>query len=1058
MRRSLLLKMLPLFLALITSVAWAQERTVTGKVTSAEDGSGLPGVNVLVKGTTNGTVTDVDGKYSISVVGNDVTLIYSFIGFATQEVLILDKTAINVQLASDVTQLSEVVVTAMGIESEKRALGTSVATLKSDAFADTRQTNIVNSLAGKMAGVRIASSGGNVGASSSIFIRGFTSFTQSNQPLFVVDGIPIDNSGGGNALQTGVANSNRAIDLNPDDIENMTVLKGPAAAVLYGSRAVSGAIIITTKKGGAATAKNTVSFTSNYNITEVNRLPDFQNSYAQGSNGIFNSGSLDSWGPKITGQTVTNYLGNQETLKAYPNNLKDLFRQGSNIQNSLDFKGGNEKANYIFSYSNLVESGVLKNNELARNTFRVTVNSQLTKKLTMGASISYFNTKSQRTPNGNQQSNPLFRGYIIPRSYNLGNYPYQLPNGKQSYFDTSTDNPLWTIDNNTYKDQVDRLLANMNIGYDLNDWLNLSYKIGTDIYTLNLKAVDGVGAVGNAYTAAAGTGGVQIETITNQNINSYLNVTAKKQLGEFNINILLGNEISYTKIQDQGVTATGASVNGFDAVSSYSTYAPFDGTGNAQFVNTNRNLVGVYAQVTAGYKNYAYLTATGRNDWSSTFSAKNNSYFYPSITGSFIFTDAFPTIKNNIISYGKVRANIAQVGRVAPVYATDTYFNSANPGNGFGPNILFPFRGQQGFSLSNASGNPDIKPEFTITKEVGAEFKLWKDKISLDLGYFNTNTKDIILAAPVSGASGFTTQTRNAGELETSGVEISIGIRPIKTADFSWDINANWTTIKNTVVKIDPLVNSIFLGGFTTPQTQLRAGEPYGVIVGNPFNRDAKGNLLITSVGAGAGQVTANTSVVQRIGNPNPDWTAGITNTFNYKGIGLSFLIDIRKGGDIISRNIRDIRFRGVGAETGDRDKTYIIEGVLRDPVNNADGTARALVDAGGNPIKNTIALNAQQYWTSIYNTQGEAIVFDASWIRLREISISYSIPKKLLTKTPFGSASIVFTGRNLWLYAPNYPHLDPEVNSQGVSNSQGFEYNNLPQTRSYGALLRLTF
>jgi TonB-linked SusC/RagA family outer membrane protein len=1057
MRKNLLFKMLPIFFMLLTSMAWAQERTVSGKVTSIDDGTGLPGVNVLIKGTTNGTVTDSDGKYSISAPPNSV-FSFSFIGYITEDINIGERTVIDLQLVPDITQLSEVVVTALGMESEKRALGTSVATLKSEAIADARQTNVVNSLAAKMAGVRISSSGGSVGASSSIFIRGFTSFTQSNQPLFVVDGIPIDNSGGGNALQTGVSNSNRAIDLNPDDIETMTVLKGPAAAVLYGSRAVSGAIMITTKKGGSAKPKNTVSFTSNYNVTEVNRLPDFQNTYAQGSNGVFNSGSLDSWGPKITGQTVTNYLGNQETLAAYPNNLRDLFKQGNNVQNSLDFKGGTEKSNYIFSYSNLVESGVLKNNELARNTFRVNVNTQLNKKLTMGASVSYFNTKSQRTPNGNQQSNPLFRGYIMPRSYNLANYPYQLANGRQSYFDTSTDNPLWTIDNNTYNDQLDRVLASMNIGYDFTDWLNLSYKIGTDLYNLNIKAVDGIGTVGNAYTSAAGTGGTQIENIFNQQINSYLNLTAKKDFGDFSTNFLLGNEISYTKIRDQGVTATGASVNGFGAVQSYSTYTPFDGSGNSQFINTNRNLIGIYLQATAGYKNFAFVTVTGRNDWSSTFSQKNNSFFYPSITGSFIVTDAFPAIKNNILSYFKLRGNIAQVGRTAPVYSTDTYFNSANPANGFGPNILFPFRGQQGFSLSNTSGNPDIKPEFTTTQEIGTELKLWKDRISLDVGYFSTRTTDIILNAPVSGASGFTTQVRNAGELQTNGTEITLGVTPFKKGNFSWDVSANWTMIRNNVIKIDPLVTSIFLGGFTTPQTQLRAGEPYGVIVGNPFNRDANGNLLITSVGTGAGQVTANTAVVQKIGNPNPDWTAGITNTFNYKGIGLSFLFDIRQGGDIISRNIRDVRFRGTAAETGDRDKTYVIEGVLRDPVNNPDGTAKALVGGDGNPIKNTIELNAQAYWTSLYNQQGEAIVFDASWVRLREASISYTLPKSLLNKTPFGLAQIVFTGRNLLLYAPNYPHFDPEVNSQGVSNSQGFEYNNLPQTRSYGVLLRLTF
>jgi len=1045
--------------AFAASTVWAQERVVSGRVTSADDGTSLPGVNIVVKGTTNGTVTGADGSYKVNVPSSGGTLIFSFIGLQTQEVLIGERSTMDVRLSIDSKQLSEVVVTAFGIESEKRSLGTSITTLKGDAIADSRQTNVVNSLAGKMAGVRISSSGGNVGASSSIFIRGMTSFTQSNQPLFVVDGIPIDNSGGGNALQTGVSNSNRAIDLNPDDIESMTVLKGPAAAVLYGSRAISGAIMITTKKGGQAKSKNSVSFTSNYNQTEVNRLPDYQNTYAQGRDGVYNPTSLDSWGPKITGQTVTNYLGQPETLQAYPDNIKDLFRKGNSAQNSLSFKGGNEKSNFIFSYSNLHENGVMKNNELLRNTFRLAANTQLTDKLHIGASVSYFSTISRRTPIGNQQSNPLFRGFIIPRSYNVANYPYQNADGTQTYYDTSTDNPLWTIENNTYKDNLNRMLAQFDIGYDFTEWLGLNYRLGTDFYNLNIKAVDGVGAIGNAYTGASTTGGTQDENINSMQTSSYLNLTAKKTFGDFGTSLLLGNEINKTTLTDQGVAANGASVNGFGQVGSYSNYVPFNGDGNAQFATLNRTLLGLYAQATLSYKSFAYINLSGRNDWSSTFSPNNNSYFYPSVSGSFIFTDAFPSLQNNkILSFGKLRANIAQVGRTAPVFSTDTYFGKSNPGNGFGPNLLYPFRGKQGYTLSNASGNPDIKPEFTTTQEVGMELRFWQDRISVDAGYFTTRTTDIILNAPVSAATGFTTQVRNAGELETNGVEITLGISAVKTTNFFWDISANWTRIRNNVIKIDPLVNSIFLGGFTTPQTQLQAGKPYGVIVGNPFNRDANGNLLINSVGAGAGQVTTNTTAVNVIGNPNPDWTAGITNTFNYKGIALSFLIDIRSGGDIISRNIRDLRFRGVASETGDRDKTYVIKGVLRDPVNAADGTARALLGGDGSPIQNTIALNAQSYWTSLYNVQGEAIVFDASWVRLREASISYSLPKSILDKTPFGMAQIVFTGRNLFLYAPNYPHLDPEVNSQGVSNSQGFEYNNLPQTRSYGVLLRLNF
>lgn len=1028
----------------------AQERTVAGRVTSTEDGSALPGVNVILKGTTIGTATDADGRFSIAVPSAGGSFVFSFIGLESKEIEIGDRSVIEVSLALDITQLSEVVVTAMGIETNKRSLGTSVSQVSSEKIADTRQTNVVNSLTAKVAGVRVQSTSGMVGASSSIFIRGMTSFTQSNQPLFVVDGIPIDNGGGANALQTGVSGSNRAIDLNPDDIESMSILKGPAAAILYGSRAVAGAIIITTKKGKAG-QKSSVSFTSNYNIVEVNRLPKYQNQYAQGNNGLYDPFALDSWGPKIAGQTVTNYLGEEETLTAYPNNVKDIFKTGSNFQNSINFSGGNEKSNFMASYSNLKESGVIKNNELTRNTFKINAKTQLTKKLNVEASATYFNTRSTRTPIGNQQANPLFRGYFLPRSFNLKNYPYELPNGTQSYFDNTADNPLWTIANNTYEDRVDRIMGYLNVGYDFTDWLSLNYKIGTDAYLENIKAIDAVGGKGNGFTSPAQTGGTRDANQFTQQTSSYLNLTANKEFGDFTTSILLGNEINQTYMRNQYVNAVGASVDGFGQVTSYTTYAPFNDL-------DMRRLIGIYGQATVGYKNVAFITVNGRNDWSSTFAPDKNSFFYPGVNASFVFSDAFPVLKqNNFFNFGKIRASAAKAGREATLYATDTYFAKSNPSNGFGPQIIFPFRTQQGYSLSNTSGNPDLGPEFTTSSEVGVELGFFQNRITADFAYFNTHSTDILVDAPTSPASGFTTQTRNAGELKTHGYELTLGATPVRTSSFSWEINANWSKIVNDVITIDPLVTSIFLGGFTTPQTQLKAGERYGVIVGNGFNKDANGNLLINSTGAGAGQPTANTAVIEVIGDPNPDWTGGITNTLTYKGIALSFLVDVRKGGDIISRNIRDLRFRGVVEETGDRDQTYIVEGVLRDPVDNADGTPRALLDGEGEPIRNTIGLTAQQYFTSIYNTQGESMVFDASWVRLRELSIAYSFPKSVLNKTPFGSAQLVFTGRNLLLHAPNYPHLDPEVNTQGVSNSQGIEFNTLPQTRTYGVLLRVT-
>ena len=1036
-----------------TGFMLAQNLTITGKVISGDDNSSMPGVNVTVKGTTIGTITGADGSYSIDVSPGAI-LVFSFVGYTPQEVPTENRSVIDITLQPDVRQLGEIVVTALGLQSEKRSLGISVGQVKAEQIEAVRQTNVVNALTAKVAGVRIQASNGMVGSSSSIFVRGFTSFTQSNQPLFVVDGIPIDNNGGTNALQTGVSNSNRAIDINPDDIESMSILKGPAAGALYGSRAINGVVLITTKKGTKNT-KNTVNFVSNFNIVEVNRLPDYQNTYAQGDNGFYDPSSLNSWGPKITGQTVTNYLGQTEQLTAYPNNLKNLFRQGNNIQNSVSFSGGGEKSSFIVSYSNLQETGILENNKLTRNTFKVAATHEFSKKFTSGASVTYFNTRSQRTQIGNQQSNPLFRGYFLPRSYNLQGYPYQNPNGTQSYYDASTDNPYWTINNNFYNDRVDRILANANLQYNFTDWLNVNYKIGTDAYIQNFKAIDAVGTKGNGSTSSLSKGGALDENYYVQQTTSYLNLQANKKFGNFGFNLLAGNEINFNYTRDQGVTGSEASVPGFGQITSYATYVPFS------TINQSR-LVGFYGQVEANYKEFAFITLTGRNDWSSTFAPGKRSYFYPTATFSFVFTDAIPALKNsNFLTYGKIRGNIAKAGRQALsfLYSTDTYFGKSNPANGFGPNLIYPFRNQQAYTLSNIAGNPELKPEFTNTREIGTELKFWQNRITLDAGYFYTKSTDIIVSVPVSAGSGFSNAIRNAGELETKGWEVSLGIIPVKTqSGFTWSIDANWTRLRTTVLKIDPLVNSIFLGGFTVPQTQLKAGEPYGVIVGNPFNRDANGSLLITAAGTGAGQVTTNTNDVKTIGNPNPNWTAGLTNTFSYKGLVLSFLLDIRKGGDVISRNIRDVRFRGVAAETGDRERTYVIPGVLRDPNNDANGLPQALVGTDGKAIPNNIAISAQQYWTSVYNTQGEAIVFDASWLRLRELSLTYSLPKSFLNKSPFGGASFSITGRNLLLYTPNYPHFDPEVNSQGVNNSQGFEYNSLPQTRTYGMLLRLSF
>ncbi|MBL7853395.1 MAG: SusC/RagA family TonB-linked outer membrane protein [Cyclobacteriaceae bacterium] len=1052
-------------IALVLSVgysadAWSQDRIVTGKVTASEDGSTLPGVNVLLKGTTTGTTTSADGTYSLSVPSSGGVLVFSFIGFQTIEESIGSRTVVDVVMSSDVTQLTEVVVTALGVERERKTLGFSVKDIDNEELTVARTTNVVNALSGKIAGVRVAGSNGMTGSSSAIFIRGFTTFTGSNQPLFVIDGIPIDNGGGGNALQTGVSNSNRAIDLNQDDIETMTVLKGPAAAVLYGSRAAAGAIVITTKKGKAqAGGKRTVvEYTGSYAISEPNRFPDYQNQYGRGtslsSTGVpqapvyVPNADQSNWGPEIGGQLVPSEysaadqalfgLPAQVPLTAYPNNVEDMFRKGSNTQHNLAFSGGNEKSNFFVSYNNLRDKGFLEGNFLERNSFRFNGNTQLTEKFTAGVTANYINNASERSQIGNQLSNPLFRGWFLPRDYDLKNSPYQRPDGSQVFFNNNTDHPYWTLRNNLYNDEINRFIGTLSLGYDFNDLVSLNYRIGTDFFTQRIDTYDAIGARGQANHAVQGVGAVGERNIFNQETSSYLTLNLKKQINDFTITALVGNELNLRVGQDYGFVGNTLNTRGVRRITDANNFVP---NTSASF---RRNLVGVFADIQVNYKGFLYLGLTGRNDWSSSFKKGNNSYFYPSITSSVILTEAISGLKGKAVSFAKVKANWAKVGREAPIYATDTYWFQANPADGFGPQIIYPFLGQLGRTLGDAAGNPNLGPEFTRSYEVGLEAGFLNDRIRMDLTYFNTRSTDIILSVPIAAASGFTSQTKNAGVLETNGIELTLGAAIIKNNAFSWNIDINWARIRNNVVSLADGVQNIAIGGFTTAQTRIEAGKEYGVIYANSLTRDAQGRILVNSTTG----LPSNGPAILR-GNPNPRWTGGITNTLAYKGISFSFLIDIRQGGDVLSRVVNDVRRTGTAAETAELPRfdsnglplrNYVVPGVF------ADGTP------------NNIAVTAQQYFQTMFPFQspGEG-VFDASWVRLRELSLNYALPKSLLSKTPFGKVEIGVNGRNLWLKT-DVPHIDPETNLTGATNSQGLEFNTMPNARSYGAVLRLTF
>jgi TonB-linked SusC/RagA family outer membrane protein len=1041
----LLVGVLAMFLQLL-----AQTRTISGRVIDAQ-GSGIPNVTVSVKGTKVGTVTTEDGSFTIAVPAEGKTLVFSAVGMTTQEVNLNNQTSVSVVLQQTDANLTEVVITAFGVKKDRRTLGYSVTQLNTDQVTQTHQTNITNALAGKVPGVRVSGSGGSF-SGSSIIIRGYNTFTGSNQPLFVIDGVPIDNSGGGIALQTGPVNSNRAIDINQEDIETMSVLKGPSAAALYGSRASNGVILITTKKGKAG-QKNRVEFTTAYQTEEVNRFPDYQNEYAQGLNGAFIGTTNSSWGPLIKGQIVNQYnpvtglFDRASPLAPFPDNVKSIFQNGSNWMNNLAFSGSSDKSSFRFSYGYNRNEGVLQNNLLHRHNFSANVTSRISDKLTAGISANYTNNFSKRSMQGNSLSNPLFRGWFTPRSYDLKDMPFEDAAGNQRY-PMGEDHPYWTLKHNRYNDDINRLYGNVNFNYKFSDRFSADWKLGTDVYSTFRHGYDQVGGRGQANTNAVNIGGVFETRNQYRSFNSNFFLTYNQRFGDFNVTFIGGNEVS--QIYNRTATAVGKTiiVRDFEQLSNTSTIStPAIGSSKVR-------LIGIYGDVAVNYKNFASLTGTLRSDWSSTFKPENNQYFYPSIGGSLTLTELFPGLKSNIIENVRLRGNIAKVGKAGGdfVYSTDSYFgspdgtNAPRPSDGFGPFIQFPFNSQQAFSLSNTAGNPLLGPEFTTNREIGLDLGLFRNRLTFDMTYYHQKSTDLIFSVPYSPAAGIAGVTQNAGDLSTKGFELGINATPLKNANFSWEVNLNYTKFKSMVDKLAPGVENIFLAGFTTPNIRLVAGDEYGQIYGNAYRRDDKtGKMLI-----GANGLPLITSGVQKIGNPNPKFLMGMTNTLNYKGISFSFLLEYRDGGQIYSRNLADLQRNGATAETaalprfdagGVALKNYLFDGV----------------DASGNP--NTVYVTAEQYYgNSGKYAAAEGFIYGTTWFRVREASLSYRLPATLLRKLPFGNAEIGVFGRNLYLHAPDYPHLDPEQNVLGISNAQGLEFNALPQTRSYGVNLRLTF
>lgn len=1081
MKKAYLVLMTCLFVA---SSIMAQ-RTVTGKVTD-DVGEGIPGATVLVKGTTNGVVTDIDGSYSLTVSEGDI-IVVSFVGFVTQEIPVGTRTTIDVSLGSNLTELQEVVVTAIGLTAKKRDLGYSIQEVGGQEVDRANEVNMVASLAGKAAGVQVTSSGGTAGAGAQIRIRGNSTIQGSNSPLFVVDGIPIDNSTFTTADSPedaisdlgagGVNNSNRAIDINPNDIASLTVLKGPAATALYGVRAGNGAILITTKRGKKGAAKINYSFGMTFD--KVNKLPEFQTTYAQGNpvetstgSGVFvptfqgpMTGSFtgNSWGPRIDDLRYANEASiwdpnglivhssdpraTNRVAKSY-NNTEAFFDTGVTANHYISASGGTDNTSYYISVGYLNQAGIIPNNTFERTSVKATISTNLTDKLKATFSSNFINSGGRKVQNGSNTSGvmlgllrttPSFdnRGGVDPENDPSA---YQFEDGTPRAYRGQIgggaiyDNPYWTVYKNFMTDNVNRIIGYGQLSYELTDWFTLNSRIGIDQYSDLRKFRNDIGS------GSFGVGQVINQAITNTDLNVDVYGTFQKELSsDIFINGTFGWNYYDKKVENRREDGQGLASRGFFNAASAQSFSVVERP-------TAKQLYGVYGDVRISYQEMLYLNITGRNDWSSTLGATNNSFFYPAVAVGWAFTENIDL--GSALPYGKLRASWGKVGNDAPFGFTNVTFTQARVRDGWTtPNgVLFPALGTNAFIPNNVLGNPDLGPEFTTTFEVGADLKFLNGRITTDVTLYRALTEDAIISVDLPYTTGFAQTVINAGEIENTGIEAVITGSVIRTGDFDYEIGFIFNKYESIVNEIAPGLDVITIDPFGTQRIQK--GEPYGIFFGTRFLRDDQGRMVIDQ---NTGMPLQN-PVDGKVGNPTPDFTLGFRNTFSYKNFELSMLFDFRKGGDVYNGTSGVLNGFGVGAETLDRNERVVFPGVAADADGNPTETINTVEVVKGGTDGGT------NYYTNYgFTNLDELTVQDGSWIRLRDVNISYNLPASLVEGLPFSAISINANARNVFLIT-DYTGIDPETNLTGAaSNVFGYDYFNNPNTKSYGFKINLT-
>lgn len=1068
-------------LALTPSAALAQGTTVSGRVTTEGD-TPVVGASVAIPSMNLGAMTNAEGRYSFTVpaaraTGQQVLLTARRLGYQPRSATItLSGAAVtqNFTLAAAATQLEGVVVTALGIQKEKKALGVAQQTLDSTMLTQgARTTNLVSDLSGKIAGIAVTSAT-TQGGSARIVIRGATSINGNNQPLFVVDGIPIDNSSFANDRQQrgygGFDYGNTAQDLNPDDIASVSVLKGPNAAALYGARAANGAIIITTKTGRGVGGFN-VTGSTNLTFDSPLRLPEYQNtwgqgyygdvcnvwktggshfsegpapagfdyakcgfSYVDGNYGGENDGVDESWGPRLDGTPRSQFSLTQAGAAevrpwvAHPDNVKNFFQTGRTVTTNGSAQGANERANFRLSLTRQDVDGMVPNNTLSRTTAALNAGAQISSKLSTTGSVQYVQNQGNNRPGtGYDEANPMMGFVWFGRQVDVGALKknYRDANGDQISWNYSYhNNPYWGAFMNSNRDQRDRVMGVASATYKFTDWLDASVRTGTDFYRNFSNYNFAAGWIGGGFDGGDySRGGFQEATRFSQETNSDFLVNMRRNLlADLGLSVNVGGNRRVNRYRANGFGTDQLVIPGvYNIGNSAKQVSPTE-------ILTEKRINSLYGQAEFSFRDLAFVTVTGRNDWSSTLPKGSNSYFYPSISGSFVFTQAFPSLTfGGLLGYGKLRGGWSRVGNDADPYQLAVTYAALNQ-----------FGSISRFTVPNDLLNPTLKPENTDAWEVGTEMQWLENRVALDFTYYTKKTSNQILKAEISKASGFNTGLVNAGVISNRGVEAQLNLVPVRTqnGDFQWDVTVNYGRNKSRVDELYGDLQTVQLGPtHWYLSVEARKGYPYGAMFGVGFQRDsATGQLLLTN-----GLPRPEPSSKKRVlGVYTPDWTGGINNTFRYKGVDFGFLVDTRQGGNIYSTGNMWGSYAGILKNTEFRPDTGIV-------ISGID-------KATGQP--NTRHVRAEDYWHSLYPIQ-EAWIYDASFVKLREARLGFNLPERIARMANLSNARLSIVGRNLMLWT-DAPNIDPE-SAFSSTNVQGIEMGQMPTARSIGFQFSVT-